>query len=231
MFCQQCGKDVPAEADACPSCGAKVQHDSGKADEIMRQSKEATRDAVSAVSRFAINPVGGLRAAFESLGEARAVAAGGAMGVVAVITMGIGLYLFQRRAFGGWMAYGQSAPGFGALIKSIIVALVGVAALFAVVTVIRMLSKSREGFGAGAFIAGAASLYPGILFFLLGILGMGNFEVLGILMIFANAYVVLTLYAGYSRLCGMGEGQAALFVPITLLVSAWIAKIAYAAMY
>ena len=52
MFCQQCGSEVPAGAVVCPSCGAKVQQESGKADEIVRQSKEATRAFQATVENF-----------------------------------------------------------------------------------------------------------------------------------------------------------------------------------
>jgi hypothetical protein len=58
-----------------------------------------------------------------------------------------------------------------------------------------------------------------------GVLGLGNFEAIGILAIFAGCFGILMLFSGYTRISKLGERAGSIAVPIVVIVSAWLAKV------
>jgi hypothetical protein len=78
-------------------------------------------------------------------------------------------------------------------------------------------------------IAGASLLPFGFLFFVSGLLGIANFEIAALLLIFALCYAILILYTGCTRISGVAESRAAFAVPVMIIVSAWLTKILFGA--
>jgi zinc-ribbon domain len=57
MFCQQCGKELPAGATTCPSCGAAVggragASFSGTLDQAVTEAKRAAKDLLQATAQI-----------------------------------------------------------------------------------------------------------------------------------------------------------------------------------
>lgn len=92
----------------------------------------------------------------------------------------------------------------------------------------KLFSHSDDGsFADDVFIAGV-SLLPLSGYALIGsYLGLANFEVAIILLIFALSYTLILLYNGYTIVGHIKSTAAALAVPTTLLLSTWITKIIF----
>ncbi len=225
MFCQKCGTQNPDTATACSSCGTAIgggaRSPSGAAGDRV---KAASQDALHAFKMFATDPVGGLAAAAESLGQARALGVGITFGVVFTICVAIGLY--RSPIFG---MFGQP-QGFGPFLQMLVVAAVPFLSLTGASLGVRKVFGGEGGLGIDAFIAGAALLPFGFVALLAGLLGAGNFEIIAALALFAVCLTILMLFAGLTRICKTSERAATLAVPLMLIVSGWLAKVIYSAM-
>jgi hypothetical protein len=174
-----------------------------------------------------IEPVSGLPSAYSSLGDQRAFAAGIAL-CVGFALAGTASVLLGAHAFGGLtdgLVDASSKIGLKDLFQMFIVFLVPPFTLFAVVL---GLSKvfSQSGSAAAAAFSVGASLSPfAIAFLASGLLGMANFEVIFLLLFLAATYLILMLYTGLSKVCGVSETVSAPAVPITLLMAAWLSKV------
>ncbi len=221
MFCQKCGKEIPANAVACPSCGVSAAPPNPTAlaaDKV----KAASKDALQAFKMFATNPVAGLSVAFESLGPARAPGVGITFGALFALCVVFAIY----RLLGEWCR----PQGFGGFLKILVVAVVPFISLLGAGVAGRKAFRGEGSFGHDSFIAGASLLPFGFIALLAGILGVGNFEVIAVFTLFAVCLTILMLFAGLTRICKLSEQVATLAVPLMLLVSAWLTKIIYAAM-
>ena len=98
MFCQHCGAALAADGPVCAGCGTAVP---SRVD-VAGQIKAVSADALGAFKTFAVNPVGGLHAAYQTLGPRRAMLTGIAFGIVYDLCAIVGSYVMARRSFGAF---------------------------------------------------------------------------------------------------------------------------------
>lgn len=230
MFCQSCGKEIETNAEFCISCGANIKQGQPAAQEFTKKVKVASQDALSAFKVFAVNPVGGLSVAFESIDRHRALWAGIFFIVVFDVLMLLGMLLGVKKLQGGLASFMGFYPSFGGIkfgdvLKLLIFGAIPPLSIALSSLLARKSFRGTEGFEGDVFIAGAALLPFGFFSLITGLLGIANFEVIAILLVFAICYTILILYSGCTKISKISEGGAALAVPIMLLLSAWFSKI------
>lgn len=223
MFCQKCGAQIPDNATACSSCSTVVAVAAPNPSSVAAERvKAASKDALRAFKQFASNPVGGLSVAFESLGQARALAVGITFGAAFALCLLFAAY----RVLPAW----GRPQGFTGFIKILVVAVVPFVSLFGATVAARKAFRAEGGFGHDSFIAGASSLPFGCLALFAAILGLGNIEVIALFTLFAVCLTILMLFVGLTRICNMSERAATLAVPLMLIASTWLTKVIYAAL-
>lgn len=223
MFCSKCGTVMADAITACVNCGAPtgvgVAPASGGAAGAVRG---AFLDALTAFKAMVGNPVGALAPAYEALGEARALRAGAAFGVVSLVCFLLGGYLllppFMREDLFEFL-------GFGGVMKCLLFGLVP----FLCTTIgslgVRKAFGGQGGAGGDAFCAGAALLPASFCMLVGGVLGLENAKTIGALTVFALCTGTLMLFAGYTRIAKLGERSGTIGVPLVILFGAWLAKV------
>lgn len=216
MFCVNCGAAVEGDAlAACATCGKTVQAMISASD-VSRMIKEASSDAFSAVRHVAADPIGGLASSYAMLGEQRARSAG--------IAFGVGFAIIAAMA--GLIAASPSAESpIKLILVTFIVALVPFAALAATSAATRKTFRTAGSAGGDLFVAGVALQPIGIFLLLSAILGIGAYQVIALLTLFAWTYMTCILFAGCTRLVGVAERFAPPVMAAMLLVAIWLTKV------
>ena len=99
------------------------------------------------------------------------------------------------------------------------------------VSLLAATASTRKVFGGlgslhgDSFIAGAALLPFGFLVLVSSVLGLANFEIAALLVVFALCYGILMLYTGVTRISNVSDSRAAFAVPVMIIASFWITKI------
>ena len=225
MFCQSCGAQMDESGMFCDSCGAKKNQGHLKS-EIQDTIKESAQNALSSFKHIAINPVGHLQPAYDSLDKKQKLGVGVVFTVMFNLLFTFGLYLLIKSMLGGYMG---SLP-VGIFIKLILAGFVPFVGIVASSALLRQIFHSDGGLESDVFIAGVALIPTGICMLLSGIVGAMNFEVIAVLSIFAMSYTILIVFTGFTRILKISDAGAAIAVPICLLVSAWLSKIIVTAM-
>lgn len=224
MFCSKCGTQNPDTATACTSCGTPLGARKPSGGAAGDKVKAASQDALHAFKMFATDPVGGLAAAAESLGEARALGVGITFGVIFTLLVAFGLYRLPFFAM-----FGQP-QGVGPFFQMLVVAAVPFVSLAGASFGVRKVFGGEGGLGIDAFIAGAALLPFGVVAVLATVLGYGNYDIIAGAALFAVCLTILMLFAGLTRICKTSERAASIAVPLMLIVSGYLAKVIYKAM-
>ena len=227
MFCQHCGTEVIAMSEPCPKCGR--QQPRAAAAELGKQLGASSRDAAHAVKTLVVDPVAGLGSAFDALGPTRARSAGLALCFAFALAAAFGVTLAARQSLEGLMEL-SSASGLELFFKALLGFLVLPAALAAAGYGIRRVLGGKESVAADIFTAGAALTPLGLTILASGLLGLGNFEVVLLLLLISWSYLVLMLYTGLTRLGGLSGRAGAPAVPVLLVVAAWLSKVVFAAL-
>jgi hypothetical protein len=230
MYCQNCGKELQENAEFCISCGVNLKQGKPISQEFTSKVKTASQDALSAFKVFAVNPVGGLSVAFESLDRNRALWVGIFFALVFDILMLLGMYLGIKKVQGGIASLMGVYPSFGGLkfgdvLKLLVFGAIPPVSIALSSLLSRKIFRGTDSFEGDIFIAGAALLPFGFFSVITGLLGIANFEVVAILLVFAVCYTILMLYSGCTKISKISEGGAAVAVPIMLLLSIWFSKI------
>lgn len=223
MFCQACGTAVAEAAAACSSCSAPVARSiAGGPSTIARTLDGTSKEALAAFKIVAGNPVGGLAAAHESLGEAKSMRVGVAFGVVSMACFLLGGYLllppFMKEDL-------FELLGFGGVMKCLLFGVVPFACVAIGSAAVRKALGGRGSLAGDCFVAGAALLPISTCMLASGILGIGNFEAIGALAVLAGCTAILMLFAGYTRISALTERAATIAVPVVVMLSAWLAKV------
>lgn len=237
MFCQSCGTQLDDVSVPCAKCGNEPPRPgSDAAKELGNQVKASSRDAFGVLRQLLVDPVSGLSAAFVNLGSDRALSAGIALCVVFALAASGGLLMgasqLQRIAaplLGQLSGVIGGPQGFGGFIKIAFGLLVLPAAIAAVSLAIRKMAGAHSPVAADVFTAGAALAPLAVATLLAGIIGVGNVEVVMLLFFFALVYLILMLYAGFTKVGGMSERAGAPAVPAAMLLAAWLCKVVFAA--
>jgi len=199
---------------------------------VGQQIGASAKDALGAVSSLALNPVGGLEPAYSALGPARALGAGAALCVIFALVGALGVAIGSERLmmlFG--MMMGVEKPNsFTLFLRAFLSMLILPAAMVGASFGARKVLSGKGPLAADLFTVGAALTPLGIALLLSSFLGVGNYELSMLLMLFAATYFVLMLFAGLTRLGGLTERAAAPAVPIVFVVSLYICKVVFAAM-
>jgi uncharacterized membrane protein YgcG len=98
MFCVNCGTTLDSSLAACSGCGTTTSQLKSVSKDVGNKVKAASSDAWSAFKVLAVNPVGGLAQAFESLGRKRAMGVGIVFGVVFAFALVVTLTVSLGRA-------------------------------------------------------------------------------------------------------------------------------------
>jgi hypothetical protein len=200
------------------------------ANNVGEQIGASAKDALGAVSSLALNPVGGLSSAYTALGPDRALGAGAALCIIFALMGAIGGAIGSERLM---MTFGlglMDSNGFTIFLKTFISLLVLPAAMIGASFGSRKVLSGSGPLAADAFTVGAALTPFGVAALLSSFLGVGNYELSMLLMLFAVTYLVLMLFAGLTRLGGLTEKAAAPAVPVIFVISLYICKVVFSAM-
>jgi hypothetical protein len=237
MFCQHCGTPVPDGASTCPRCsaapgptGSVAAAATGALRDTTRSAaagvvKGAAGDALAALQTCARDPVGGLPHAYAELGEARALRAGVAFGVLSLACFLAGGYLFLPPFLRADLF---EFLGFGGVMKCLLFGAVPFTCTAAGSAAVRKALGGQTGaggLGGDAFTAGAALVPVSLAMLLAGMLGLANAEVVGLLAVFAGCTAILVLFSGYTRITKLSERAGTLAVPLVVVFAAWLAKV------
>lgn len=196
------------------------QPEPGMGPQVGAKVKEAGIDATKAFKTFATNPVGGLPAAYESLGPSRALGVGIVFAVVSLVCVFIGIYA-------GMDTY--SRPEVGDSIKFFIFGTVPFLSLFGASAATRKLFGGQGSPQGDCFIAGATLLPLGFLMLVIGILGLVSIDVIGVLSLFALCFTILILYTGVTRISMVTESRATFAVPVMIVIALGLTKFIFGA--
>ena len=227
MFCQKCGTALGGAVAACPSCNSPITSGasafpSASAGPLAGTVKAASMDALAAFKTFAGDPVAGLPRAYQALGDRKALRAGVAFGAVSLACFLLGGYLLLPEMFKQDLF---EFLGFGGVMKCLLFGVVPFACTAAGSLAVRKVLRGEGALGSDCFIAGAAVVPASLCILFSGIVGLGNFEVIGILTVFAGCTGVLTLFSGYTRIGKLSERAGTLAVPVVVLLAVWLAKV------
>jgi hypothetical protein len=227
MDCANCGHQIRPNQSFCTKCGTPVHQaapppftppaeSAVRSDEVADKVKAASADAIVALKKFAVNPVGGLLSAFELLDRQRAMMVGIVFGAVFVLCLVFGSIFFVLRFV---------SPGIVDILRTLIM---GIVVFFSIVGASAVARKVLGGSGSiesDCFIGGASLLPMGFFALLSGLIGFAGFEIITILFVFAICYTVLILYTGCTRISNIPDSRAALAVSAMLSLSMLIARI------
>lgn len=229
MYCSNCAQALPAEAATCSACGHTVPSTATAGwaatqeigDRLGKQAREASDNAWKAFRTMAVNPVGGLPGTYASLGVSRALQVAVVFAIVYDLCFLIGAYRLARTPWG----FGAGESWFGIVVKLAVLGAVPVVASTGALLAARKLLRGQGSPIGDFFIATTALLPQGVAVLLSGVLGLGNLEVIAILLIFALCLSVLLIHQGCREISRIGEPGASLAVPVVVLLSAWLSKI------
>jgi hypothetical protein len=194
------------------------QTETGMAPPVTTKVKDAALDATKAFATVAINPVGGLPAAYERLGPSRALGAGIFFAVVAVILIFIGIYV-------GSSPYER--PDLADTFKFFFFGTLPFLILLGTSAVTRKFLSGAGSIHGDCFIAGATLLPLGLLSFVIGLLGLLSPNLIAVLTVFALCFTIFTLYIGLTRISMVAETRAAWVVPIMIAIAFLITQLIF----
>ena len=185
---------------------------------------------LGALPSLLLNPVGGLSPAYAGLGPDRALGAGLALCVVFAIVSALGTAIGSGQTMMMFGVMGVGANSFTIFLRALIGFLVLPAAMIGASLGARKILSGSGPLAADVFTIGAALTPLGLALLLSSFLGLGNYELSMLLMLFALTYLVLMLFTGLTTLGGLTEKAAAPAVPIVFVLSLYICKVVFAAM-
>jgi hypothetical protein len=250
-FCANCGEPADAKASAGAAHQA-VQASAAKADitgDLANELKARSKDVWEGLKTLAVNPLSGLSSSFQSFGDQRALRAAVGFTILYLFSISIAVYrgsqaLLGLAAFGaplnnnpGFPFLFPTAPAsaalpgmtFGQILRVLLCGLITVFTLAVAAMLARLAFRGKGTFLGDYYIASASLLPIAIAVFLVSLVGLANIEIMFFLVIFAFVYNILMLYAGCSRISGVPESGAVPAVPIMLLLTLYVAKVAVAA--
>jgi hypothetical protein len=227
---------MDATATVCPKCGktqprAQAAAGTHAGGNVGAQIGASATDALNAFLSIIVNPVGGLAPSYSKLGPTRALGAGGALCVIFALLGSVATLIGPVSMFSSMgLLAGFGMSGFGMFLRALVGFVVLAAAMIAACFGLRKVLSGQGPLAADVFTVGAAVTPAGIAALLSSFLGAANFEIQMLLTLFAMSYLILMLYGGLTRLCGLTEKAAAPAVPGVLAVSFYICSVVFRAM-
>lgn len=219
MFCVNCGTALEDTLTTCTNCGKPVSsHLKSASREVGQKVKVASSDAFAAFKVMAVNPVGGLPKAFDSLGRQRALAAG--------VVFGVAFSLILVIAFIVALGKVDMRPNLRGITGMLVLGAVPFVSIAGASALARKLFRGDGGGIEGdVFIAGSALLPLGFVILASGFLGVGNAEVTALLAVVAVCYSLNMLFVGSTRLSRIPEAFVTPAVAAMIVLSAWLSKV------
>ncbi len=212
VFCSKCGSVIPDDAQFCSKCsaptkaGASAPSGPGAADKV----KGASKEALKAFKGFALSPVGGLAPACEALPGKSSMAVGIVFGVAYVVCVLLGGMIMVRFHLHG--------IGVVDILKLILAIVMPFVSIVVISLAARAITHSAGSLNSDCFVAGAALLPIGIVALVGGILGPGNYQITGILSIFAGTTCLLMVFVGLTRISKMSDLAATIAIPLMMVL-------------
>ena len=222
MFCPSCGTQLPDNAVVCTNCGKKFTTSSSS--DIGDKAMDASKSAFQAFKLLIVNPVGGMAEAYNNLGPQKALM----VGIVFAIAFTI-FFLIGVLRIGSMISFALYNINFGDAIKLLITGALFPVSVFGSTLLFLTLFKGEINIDKAIFISGVAVLPIGIIWLIGGILGVTNFDIIGVIMVFALTYTILLLFSGTTKLSNISEQKSAITVSLIILVSLWLFKILFSA--
>jgi len=172
-------------------------------------------DALKAFKTLALNPVGGMKVAFDNLGAQRAMMVGVAFGIALDLSIVAGLGFSRALA----------DQSFEVVLKVLILGLVPLGSATVGCTTARKVFRGHGNVQSDIFIAGASLLPFAVPLLAIGILGLGNIEIVIVIGVFASTTAILMMYSGCTTVQGISDAAATLCVPLMIVADAYAAKI------
>lgn len=221
MICQQCGRTLNPGATFCGECGAPIQSRATQTAEtsspVSIRLQAVSLIAWKVLKATVLNPVEGLPAVFQSLSTSETLETGAILAGIFDLCAFIGLYLMLPQ----WA--GQ--PGFGDILKLLLLGAVPPAAITGASILTRKVFQSPAGtIESDVFIAGVSLIPSALTLLVAGMLGIGNFEVIALVSVFALSYTVLILYTGCTKISAMAAVRAVPAVPVIVVIAGWLSK-------
>jgi len=230
-----CGRALAETLRFCDGCGAVPPGASPPiplSQQLTSEVRARSLDAWQGVKLFAKSPVGGLPDSFALLDDSRAIQVGIVFAIVYEFALFLGAFVLKSKAaelLGGFLPIRDLTAA--QLFKFLVLGLVPFVSLIGACAIARTVFHGSGRVAGDVYTSGAALLPFGFFVLAATLLGVANFEVVLILMLFALTYSILILYAGCARIGGLSEGGAALAVPIVLAFSGWLTKILVMALW
>jgi hypothetical protein len=229
MFCQQCGNAMAALATACPSCNTQVRPAaaagtglSGPISATGRRAQSlagAWKAAIRTLRSIAPDPVGRLQGAFAALGEVEGLRVGlvlGGLSCVCLLLGGYWIFPFRDEIF--------EFLGFGGVLKALAFAALPFLTAVAGSLAGRKLGGAGGSLAGDCFVAGAALVPLSLAMLIDGLLGFENASAMLALAVFGGCASTLMLFAGYTRVGGISERAATLWIPLVVMLALWLGK-------
>jgi hypothetical protein len=227
-----------AEAEPLVAAESLVPEDEPQAARRTRKPP-VPRDVLEALKHLASNPVGHLAQSYRQLGKTNAMIVGLVCAVLFDVCLMLGVYFivmkmsFQGpppRDFGPPSAVEKSFP-WKDLLKLIGGGVIPPIGFAAGILACRKLFRGSESFESDIFIGGIALLPMALVFAVAPLLGMANWEVIVLLLIFAICLTILLLFAGCTKIQKISEGASTLAIPLIIVLSGWITKMLLTALF
>lgn len=229
MNCQECGSVLSDIAAFCGDCGASVKRaaaPSNASAPIMAGAnvEVLAKAALKVLKAIVINPVEDVPTVFAEFDNLLALKTGLVLAGLFDLCAVVGLFLVLSR-------WGGSA-GFEDVLKLLLLGVVPPLAVTGSSFLAHLAFQGKTGtIHSDAFLAGVSVVPMGLLLLLSGLLGIANIEVITLVGVFCLTYTVLILFSGCTRISQIATARAIPAVPIIIIISVWISKIIFSAMF
>jgi hypothetical protein len=206
--------------------------------QIGSQAKEAAiaagTDSFAAIRALALNPVGGLKVAFEMLGSTRSMIVGLVFAITFNLCVVIGASLLFGQIAELFMPPGRppsfDAPptrsvGFSEFMRFAFLGATPILSTTAGCALARKVFRGNGDLQSDLFIAGSSLLPFGLAVLLTGVVGIGNIEVIVFAVVFALTTTVLMMYSGCTTLQHIPDAAATLAVPVMIVADIYVCKV------
>lgn len=233
VFCPSCGKQLPASGKFCVGCGAPIAEgvsiNRDMANKLSEGVRNTSSDALKAFLTFMVNPMGGIKDVYDSLGHQRAMYVGIAFGVIFALLVAISGNALSKQ-LSEWLSF-LSFVGIdihmpeNLFFRLFLIGLIPPCSLFMASLLSRLAFRGTATWEGDVFLAGSAVVPFAVTSLISDLLGSKNIEIILGLIVFALCFLVLILYSGCTRISKISEKGATIAVPLMMIFSLYIASI------
>ncbi|MCB1058267.1 MAG: zinc ribbon domain-containing protein [Acidobacteria bacterium] len=222
MFCQHCGHQIAADAEACPSCGARARSPlADVASEVREKGIVAAKDVVSSLVPILIDPSTAPARISRELGESRSLGVGVALclGFALVAPLGLVFGFAVPAAPELELTFERNGLYAALVFLRFLTVPTGLAlASFA----LRKLFRASGPLAGDLLTAGIAVLPLGLVIGGVGLLGVERPAVTFALLFAALCYLIVCLYTGMTSVGGLDTKVGTPAVPVLLAGISWL---------